>query len=104
MLKVFPFIVFAPQEIEVLQIYWLRTANEPMFAHYSLHLLFFQQDRANIRRKLSSTGRHAIELSFAEMASFAGNCFELTDGKKRCKNQKFMRTSYKYRSTKFLGF
>ena len=32
---------------------------------------------------MASTGRAVIALSFAETASFAGNCFELTDGAKR---------------------
>ena len=53
-----------------------------MFAKRSLHFLYFQE-RANIRGKLASTGRDVIELSFAEMASLAGNCFELTDGTKK---------------------
>ena len=50
-----------------------------------LHTLFFFvfQDRAKIKEKLSFTGRAVVDLSFAEISSLAGNCFELTDGSKR---------------------
>ena len=46
-------------------------------------VVFALQERESIRGKLGSTGRAVIDLSFAETASFAGNCFELTDGTKR---------------------
>ena len=45
--------------------------------------LKYLQERERIRGKLASTGRAVVDLSFAETASFAGNCFELTDGAKR---------------------
>merc|ERR1712018_323939 len=42
-----------------------------------------EKDRAKIKEKLSFTGRAVVDLSFAEISSLAGNCFELTDGSKR---------------------
>ena len=63
----------------------IRSRSQRLSLATCLHcfVVFALQDRESIRGKLSSTGRAVIELSFAETASFAGNCFELTDGTKR---------------------